>query len=363
MKCEKCGEDVLQENIDDHNLTCSYAFSNKDYEDLIPCEICNELISFEDYSRHLTFCGNPRRVNFQNYPIPPPLFNFNNFPNLNLIPNPNHDENDDINDTEIQNNINLINNNPIARSLFSMLIGDLPIQGQQLEQETQNPQNSETPQNPNSVNNNINNTINNEDVDVNILDDNNLPNTPQDNFNFPIPPLFNSFNENNDNDDDNELTETEEEGINEHNHFDFIPMAHPPNNENLLNMLNILFNQHNNNQHNNQENQTNLDEGVNLPFFVFNPQNPGNINDNDELNYDDELNNYEELLNLEDQVVGIYDINNVSQFSFEDVECPICSDTKMGKRTTNCSHIFCDACLQEWLKSSKKCPVCMVDLE
>ena len=46
-----------------------------------------------------------------------------------------------------------------------------------------------------------------------------------------------------------------------------------------------------------------------------------------------------------------------------EIECPICSDTKMVCRKTKCNHKFCDECLQEWLKESKKCPTCMVDLE
>ena len=101
MRCEKCGEEFSISEIDNHNLTCSYAFSNKDYEDLIPCEVCNELISFDDYERHLSICSRPRQLSL-------PIFSFGNFPNLNNIQNNNGNTLE--NDEELQNNINIINN-------------------------------------------------------------------------------------------------------------------------------------------------------------------------------------------------------------------------------------------------------------
>ncbi len=95
-----------------------------------------------------------------------------------------------------------------------------------------------------------------------------------------------------------------------------------------------------------------------IPNPVLNNQNQ---NQNPEQNLDED--NYEELINLEDHVVGISNINNISELLFEEIDCPICCETKMVKRITNCNHSFCDQCLQEWLQSSKKCPVCMVELE
>ena len=56
--------------------------------------------------------------------------------------------------------------------------------------------------------------------------------------------------------------------------------------------------------------------------------------------------NYEDLINLEDHVVGISNIDDISELSFEEIECPICSETKMLKRTTNYGHSFCEECLQ-----------------
>lgn len=50
--------------------------------------------------------------------------------------------------------------------------------------------------------------------------------------------------------------------------------------------------------------------------------------------------------------------------------CPICQEnivamTKEGKAACilACGHVYCEACIRQWLSSHKKCPVCMVDLE
>lgn len=44
--------------------------------------------------------------------------------------------------------------------------------------------------------------------------------------------------------------------------------------------------------------------------------------------------------------------------------CPICQDIAEGEiRETVCGHMFCGVCISTWLKSSKKCPVCMAELQ
>jgi NACalpha-BTF3-like transcription factor len=53
----------------------------------------------------------------------------------------------------------------------------------------------------------------------------------------------------------------------------------------------------------------------------------------------------------------------------EDDICPICQDKLASQEEKKkaclvaCGHTYCDACIKKWLKKSKKCPVCMVDLE
>jgi len=92
-----------------------------------------------------------------------------------------------------------------------------------------------------------------------------------------------------------------------------------------------------------------------------------------------DLNDYE--LNLEiarrmggNVKVGLKDIDAVSIYvpkpiderNEEDI-CPICRDVLGGEeglaRELLCHHIFCDTCISTWLQSSKKCPLCICDLE
>ena len=125
MKCNKCGLELSSEELNEHNLVCSYALNDDDYKDLIPCEICGELISFEDYERHLSICSQAS----SNIPIfqAPPNFNMSNFPVLQFqLPNADQ-QNEGGNEQQenIQNSINQINNDPIARSLFSVFVGEL----------------------------------------------------------------------------------------------------------------------------------------------------------------------------------------------------------------------------------------------
>lgn len=310
MKCEKCGQEFSSSEIDNHNLTCSYAFSNKDYEDLIPCEVCSELISFVDYSRHLSICSRPR-------PIPSniPIFSFGNFPYLNNIQTNNGNQLE--NDEELQNNINIINNDPIARSLFSMMIGRLP-------------------------NNDVTAATTGDSSEA-LIDAAPAPQEEseenRDTFSASI--NFENIRESQEENRENAQEYLEfGEGTQTQPIINDLPNT--PYNQNILDVLENILNEYH------PSNNQNVLENV-IP-------NQNNIMNEDE-------NNYEELINLEDHLVGISDINDVSQLTFEKIECPICSDTKMAKRETTCGHSFCDGCLKEWLKSSKKCPFCMVELE
>ena len=43
----------------------------------------------------------------------------------------------------------------------------------------------------------------------------------------------------------------------------------------------------------------------------------------------------------------------------KEVRCPIClGRVGIASKPTNCTHVFCEACIMKWLKSSRKCPVC-----
>lgn len=70
-KCDNCGKEYPDEEIENHKLYCLYTLQHSELENLIPCEICNQLINFESYHRHLVNCYQPA----------PPL-NTANFPRL-----------------------------------------------------------------------------------------------------------------------------------------------------------------------------------------------------------------------------------------------------------------------------------------
>lgn len=95
---------------------------------------------------------------------------------------------------------------------------------------------------------------------------------------------------------------------------------------------------------------------------------------------DENVDNYEYNLNLCDAMgkveVGISDIEQVSdQRKFlvgeqESATCPICiemlidqKNKKIQLRKLKCNHIFCHKCINKWLSTSKKCPVCNINLE
>lgn len=120
-KCNKCG--LPYDNKEEHDFNCEAGFIAKEYENLIPCEICNTLVNFEDYNEHVTNCSNPFNSLFQNNmisqlnsnnPIFSSIINNQNLANPHIIflPNNQNNENDeddseiDENNPEIQININ-----------------------------------------------------------------------------------------------------------------------------------------------------------------------------------------------------------------------------------------------------------------
>jgi hypothetical protein len=330
MKCSKCFLEFEGDDIDNHNLTCSYAFSNTDFENLIPCEFCNELISFEDYERHMSFCS--RSIYSQQLPV----LNFRNFPLLNTQEN--NEENENLNQ-----NINNINNDPIARSLFNMFIGGLPPSNlSESNNEINNNQPIVNSNNPESLTNsleftflnlpnNLNQNANPENIETNSDDRMDIDEDSDDDY--P-----------NENENENQLQENQNnENIN-------LPPSQPSL-ENINNILTIFEDLLNNPNHN-------------INFQNINPNiNPNQPNIFSNIFANEEEDNYEELINLPDHEVGISNIDEISEMLFEEIDCPICSETKLISRKTNCGHAFCDDCLKEWLKTNKKCPICMIELE
>ena len=65
--CRNCGNEVPKCNRNIHSLTCRNTISNDDFKDLIPCEYCNHLVEFSEYSNHIQNCEYPR-FNFSFFP-------------------------------------------------------------------------------------------------------------------------------------------------------------------------------------------------------------------------------------------------------------------------------------------------------
>ena len=81
-------------------------------------------------------------------------------------------------------------------------------------------------------------------------------------------------------------------------------------------------------------------------------------------NYEDD--DYDSLIELNNYNVkkGIKNIKSIGDIedNIEKVKCPICNDNDYDKIiNTKCNHTFCVACLEEWLKESVKCPICMCE--
>lgn len=105
-----------------------------------------------------------------------------------------------------------------------------------------------------------------------------------------------------------------------------------------------------------------LSETLNLSYQIF---------------YDDDIfNEYEANLRLGDLIgkveVGVSNIDNVGKIIDKDTLddqtiCSICieniKESNNNCRQLICSHKYCDECISKWLSTSKRCPVCNIDLE
>ena len=108
VTCQYCALEFEEDEIEKHQFECvsSYQNSSINFENKIPCEICNELIDFEKYNDHLNICSQPTAS------IPLLFSRFNtgspNLLNLLNLPNPpnntdNIDNNEDQNTNEVDN--------------------------------------------------------------------------------------------------------------------------------------------------------------------------------------------------------------------------------------------------------------------
>ena len=231
-------------------------------------------------------------------------FNISNFNSLNLY-------NNNINYLEPERNSGYSQNR-----LFEILFPSFPVVNNV-------DNNNENNDNVNNINNENDNNIHN----INIENDDNVNNINNENGD-------NINNINNENDDSLN-------NINEESNYE-------------------IYNDETNTSFNNHIIQllvSNLEVINNWNFNVINNQENENLFDlSDRIGYVEK---------------GIDDINEVTTLLIditkeerESIHCPICLESGQSKiRKTNCQHYFCDYCITNWLKKSKKCPCCMIDLE
>ena len=292
-QCDKCGIMLSPEELNDHDIVCSYAFNQDDYKNLIPCEICSELINFEDYENHARHCVNPLNSS------------------LNLI---------DSEVNELHTISNQINNDPIARAMFNILIGTPPL-----------------------VNNQVNDTLyNTETLEVEHESDETLEVEHESDETLEVE------HESDETLEINELNQNISNNMNDNIFFSLVN-----NNIQDNNPLHNLFNSENI--------QSIIGEQMEWLHPLLENSNLSNVQQN--FNSISNTDNYEELINLNDVEIGVDNIEDISEMEFNEINCSICCQQSLISRKLKCGHEFCDSCITEWLQTSKKCPICMIDLQ
>ena len=350
MKCQFCNSEIPENDMENHELICSHNFGNQNFENMIPCEFCDDLIHIDEYSVHINNC--------QTRHIPiiqiPNINNVQDFPNLN------------------NNQINLINN--FLNNLPNIPVN--PLQPNANIQENNTPIAANNDEN-NDENNDGNNDGNNEEDNDGNNDGNNEPiaeNNDQNNIETPrneaelgqfrtnvenFINIFNSINQRYREEIqrlENLNAQAEQEQIADQAP---IPEEPPLNGENMMSESETDEDMPDLIEDNNLDN-----EDVMINNFHYNY--PNNLMGGVNLNFN--LNNYEVLSRLDNNNVRMgIDMNLVSKNIKleEETICAICQETFLkndNMKILNCKHIFCEECLEEWLSENKKCPVCMIEL-
>ena len=308
-QCYKCGIMLSPEELNDHDIVCSYAFNHDNYKNLIPCEICSELINFEDYENHSRHCINPLDSSY------------------NFI---------DTEVNEIHTISNQINSDPIARAMFNMLIGTPPLVNNQID--TPNNENNELSVNADELEARQTQTLDTEFQQEDTLTIESGQDELLDNESGQVETLeMNGLNQN----------------ISNNNQNNNIFFSLLNNNSSTNNSLINLFN--------NENIQSIIGEQMEWLNPLLENTNLNNIQVN--ANSISNTENYEDLINLNDIEVGVDNIENISEMEFNEIKCSICCQKSLISRKLKCGHEFCDSCITEWLQTSKKCPICMIELQ
>jgi hypothetical protein len=59
-----------------------------------------------------------------------------------------------------------------------------------------------------------------------------------------------------------------------------------------------------------------------------------------------------------DTTSSLFDVSELE----DSIECGICREMLLKPHTTQCAHVFCKACIFEWMKEKKTCPSCRHNL-
>lgn len=88
-KCPVCNQMIYKHVKETHDIYCLNSIKKEEYENLIPCEMCNEFIEFDKYSDHSKICI--PHINQPIFYLPYPSDNYNPSLLTNLINNINND--------------------------------------------------------------------------------------------------------------------------------------------------------------------------------------------------------------------------------------------------------------------------------
>ena len=323
QKCSICNLEV--KDLQEHMLICENNYISKEFEDLIPCEVCNNLVNFDDYNDHINNCRNP----LQN------LFTLGN-------QNQNIDNDNNINNPH-QELLNILMN--LQNNLYHQLPQPPPLNGNgnQNNESNENLDNN----NQNQNNQNINNqNINNQNQNLNNQNLNNFEEGFFFNLNLPI-----------------NITNNTDLDVDDDNNTNNIDLdVQDENNTNNILEVNDETNTQSANTNASQQNQQvfnfnlNNEEDRNNFFNLFN----FGFNNEDEDEIEDE---YEELTNLSNTIGNVnVGIKNKEQFlekkNDKEITCPICVSEFCEYVVTKCNHEFCEECINEWLDLNNNCPLC-----
>tara|TARA_Y100000590_G_scaffold470766_1_gene669734 strand:+ start:16441 stop:17019 length:579 start_codon:yes stop_codon:yes gene_type:complete len=106
--CQNCKQKVKEEDRENHLMSCVNAIRPEEYANLIPCEICSNLVEADNYIEHVNNCYRPQ--------VPNSFFDFlRNTPLLNINGNVNGNDNIiEITDDSINDILNILSNiNPL----------------------------------------------------------------------------------------------------------------------------------------------------------------------------------------------------------------------------------------------------------